>query len=93
MAKLRPRPAPDGRIPGEISMRFSTALMLPAFFALIGSGGVFAQTVPATKPTAADLERKAIAKACADQAKAQNLHGKEKKTFRVECKKNGGKPV
>jgi hypothetical protein len=91
MAKLRPRPALDGRIPGEISMRLSTALMLSAFVVLIGLGGALAQT--ASAPTAADLERKAIAKACSDQAKAQNLHGKEKKAFRSECKKNGGKPA
>ena len=72
-------------------MRLSTALMLSAFVVLIGLGGALAQT--ASAPTAADLERKAISKACSDQAKAQNLHGKEKKAFRSECKKNGGKPA
>jgi len=74
-------------------MRISNSLMLSALVALGCWSGAFAQTAPATKPTAADLERKAIAKACSDQAKAQNLHGKEKKAFRVECKKNGGKPA
>jgi hypothetical protein len=74
-------------------MRSSKSLMSSALVVLIGSGVAFGQTAQPTKPTAADLERKAIAKACSDQAKAQNLHGKEKKAFRSECKKNGGNPA
>jgi psiF repeat len=38
-------------------------------------------------------DRKAISKACSDQATAQGLHGKERKTFRSACRKNGGKPA
>jgi hypothetical protein len=54
----------------------------------------------ASKPAAATpaaggdkADKKAISKACSDQATAKGLHGKERKTFRAECKKNGGKPA
>jgi hypothetical protein len=73
---------------------------------LLGAGAAFAQapaeTKPATdsKPAAATpaaggdkADKKAIAKACSDQATAKGLHGKERKAFRTECKKNGGKPA
>jgi hypothetical protein len=49
----------------------------------------FAQS-PAAAPAAVD--KKAISKACSDQADAKNLHGKERKKFRAACKKNGGNP-
>ena len=76
-------------------MRFPKALMSSAFAVLIGSSATFAQPAPTTKPaaTAADADKKAISKACSDQATAKGLHGKERKTFRSECKKNGGKPA
>ena len=87
-------------------MRFSKTLMLSAFVVLIGSSATFAQPAPTTKPAAAqpaptakptaaapDAEKKAISKACSDQATAKGLHGKERKSFRSECKKNGGKPA
>ena len=86
-------------------MRFPKALMSSAFAVLIGSSATFAQPAPTTKPaaaqpaatkpaaTAADSDKKAISKACSDQATAKGLHGKERKTFRSECKKNGGKPA
>ena len=51
-----------------------------------------AQPAPATDK-AADTDKKAISKACSDQATAKGLHGKARKTFRSECKKNGGKPA
>jgi hypothetical protein len=53
----------------------------------------------ASKPAAATpaggdkADKKAISKACSDQATAKGLHGKERKTFRAECKKSGGKPA
>jgi psiF repeat len=72
-------------------MRFSKSLMLSAFVVLIGSGAVLAQPAPTAKP--ADTDKKAISKACSDQATAKGLHGKERKAFRSECKKNGGKPA
>jgi hypothetical protein len=37
------------------------------------------------------MDKKAISKACSDQANAKNLHGKERKKFRAECKHKGGK--
>jgi psiF repeat len=50
---------------------------------------------PAPTPAAGGdkADKKAISKACSDQATAKGLHGKERKTFRAECKKNGGKPA
>jgi psiF repeat len=67
----------------------------------IGVGAAFAQapapsttTAPAAQPAApakltAD-QKKAISKSCSDQATAKGLHGKARKKFRAECKKNGG---
>ena len=81
---------------------FATA----AAIAIIGAAG-FAQTpatttpgtAPATKPAATtpaakptSTEKAAISKACSEQADAKNLHGKERKKFRAECKRSGGKP-
>jgi hypothetical protein len=67
----------------------------------IGAGSVLAQTpapttpAPAAQPaapaTGAVTDKKAISKACSDQANAQGLKGKARKKFRSACKKNGGK--
>jgi hypothetical protein len=61
----------------------------------LGLGSALAQApAPATPPatqTKSDADKKAISKACSDQANAKGLHGKERKTFRSACKKNGGK--
>jgi psiF repeat len=66
----------------------------------IGAGTAFAQTsTPAPAPAAtapaaaapAATDKKAISKACSDQANAKGLHGKARKKFRSECKHNGGK--
>ena len=46
-------------------------------------------TTPGTSPA----DKAAISKACSDQANAQNLHGKARKTFRAACKRRGGKPA
>ena len=68
---------------------------------VIGAGSAFAQTsTPAPAPAAAapaaaapaTTDKKAVSKACSDQANAQGLHGKARKKFRSECKHNGGKP-
>jgi psiF repeat len=66
---------------------------------VIGAGTAFAQTTtpgpapaaaaPAAAP-AATGDKKAISKACSDQANAKGLHGKARKKFRSECKHNGG---
>ncbi len=65
---------------------------------VIGSGAAFAQAsppagqpAPAAKASGAD--KKAISKACSDQADAKGLHGKERKKFRSECRRKGGKPM
>jgi hypothetical protein len=52
-----------------------------------------AAPAPKTKSKMSTSERKAISKACSDQANAKGLHGEERKKFRSECKKNGGKPM
>jgi hypothetical protein len=59
----------------------------------LGLGSAYAQApAPATgTQTKSDADKKAISKACSDQANAKGLHGKERKTFRSACKKNGGK--
>lgn len=67
------------------------ALMLSV---TIGVGAVHAEdAAPAAKSTTtvSDTDKKAISKACTDQANAKGLHGKERKKFRAQCKKNGGK--
>ena len=69
----------------------------------LGMGAAFAQTTtPAPAPaapavqsaapaTAGSAGKKAISKSCTDQANAKGLHGKARKKFRSDCKKNGGK--
>ncbi len=56
----------------------------------IGVGTPLAQTAPTAPKMSAD-EKKAISKACSDQANAKGLHGEARKKFRSECKKAGGK--
>jgi hypothetical protein len=81
-------------------MTFSKTLMLSAFVVLLGSSATIAQTAPTTKPIArqsapaakpTDAAKKAISKACSDQATAKGLHGEPRKAFRSKCKRNGGK--
>jgi hypothetical protein len=60
----------------------------------IGVGPAWAQdpaAAPAAKSTTSSASKKAISKACSDQANAKGLHGKERKKFRSECKLHGGK--
>jgi hypothetical protein len=60
----------------------------------LGLGSAFAQapaTTPAGTQAKSDADKKAISKACSDQANAKGLHGKDRKKFRSDCKKNGGK--
>ena len=63
----------------------------------IGVGPVWAQDAtpaPTAKSTTTKSDKKkAISKACSDQANAKALHGLERKKFRAACKKNGGKPT
>ncbi len=67
----------------------------------IGTGAAFAEDAappakaPAAKmsaPKMSTADRKAISKACSDQATAKGLHGKPRKEFRSACKQRGGKP-
>ena len=62
----------------------------------IGTGAAFAEdTAPPAKTTAPKMsttDKKAISKACSEQATAKGLHGKARKEFRSACKQRGGKP-
>ena len=55
----------------------------------IGTGTAWAEDAAAPSKMSAD--KKAISKSCSDQANAKGLHGKERKHFRSECKRHGGK--
>ncbi len=64
---------------------------------VLGTATAFAQApaapAAATSPPAklsAD-EKKAISKACTDQANQKGLHGKDRRKFRAACIKSGGK--
>jgi psiF repeat len=83
-------------------MKLGLALMI----LLLGAGTVLAQapadtkpapdtksTVAPATPSSGKTDKKAISKTCSDQATTKGLHGKERKAFRAECKKNGGKPA
>jgi hypothetical protein len=61
---------------------------------VIGTAAAFAQApaAPASPPAKVSAdEKKAIAKACTEQANAKSLHGKDRQKFRTACIKNGGK--
>lgn len=82
-----------------------TGLAIALLSIAIGAGSAFAQntptapaapkmapmTAPMTAPGAAATDKKAVSKACTDQADAKGLHGKARKKFRSECKHNSGK--
>lgn len=85
---------------------FTSRLLMTAAASLMLAGSAFAQTTapatpatPSTKtapakaetPKAAKPERTAASLECSKQADAKGLHGKERKKFRSECKKSGGK--
>ena len=74
-----------------------TSVVAAALLSLaIGLGPAWAQQdQPAAAPPPAPKaqmspEKKAISKKCSDLANAKNLHGKERKKFRAECKRKGG---
>jgi hypothetical protein len=79
-------------------MRLPQTIGLSAILLVLGSGIGLAQTpAPATPPdssapAASGPEAKGIAKECSQQATAKGLHGKERRKFRADCKKSGGKP-
>ncbi|RFB79625.1 PsiF family protein [Methylovirgula sp. 4M-Z18] len=86
-------------------MTFKTSLVAACVVALLGTSSVaFAQTAapaaPAAAAPAAAMPAKAMKKssstrtaasmACSKDADAQNIHGKARKKFMRDCKKNGG---
>jgi psiF repeat-containing protein len=78
-----------------MSRSFVTATIL-CF--VIGTGAAFAQAPtpaaqPSSTPEMSKPDKRAVSKACSDQANAKNLHGKVRKKFRSECKRNGGKAM
>jgi hypothetical protein len=75
-----------------------TLIAASAVCLMLGTGAAAAQTAaapataaPAGNAKAATTGKSPVSKACSDQANAKGLHGKERKKFRSECKKNGGK--
>jgi hypothetical protein len=52
-------------------------------------GTAWAQT--STPSPVSQDQKKAISKSCTDQANAKGLHGKERRKFRSECRRAGGK--
>jgi len=68
----------------------AAGMLLSFALATVTAGTARAEdAAPAAKVS--DAEKKAISKACSDQANAKGLHGKERKKFRSECKHKGGK--
>ena len=78
--------------------KISTLATATALASLLLMGGAFAQTAaPAAKEAAPKADAKMAKEAkprtaesleCSKQADAKGLHGKERKKFRSECKKN-----
>jgi hypothetical protein len=59
----------------------------------MGTATAFAQA-PAAPPAKIKMtseEKKAVSKACSDQASAKGLHGRDRQKFRAACIKGGGK--
>jgi hypothetical protein len=86
----------DSRSAEKDMMTKSTVVAAIVFSLAIGAGVALAQSPqpaadhPAAAP-AAGMDKKAVSKACSDQANAKGLHGEERKKFRAECKRKGGK--
>ena len=79
-------------------MKRSPVLATAALFLSLATGAAFAQTMPAkpapAKPSMSQsMTKDSISKACSTQADGKGLHGAERKKFRAECKKNGGKAM
>src|SRR5262249_1057948 len=79
---------------GEMNMLTKSTVAAAIVFSLvIGGSAAFAQNPPPAADQAAGgaMDKKAISKACSEQATAKGLHGKARKKFRSECKLKGGK--
>jgi hypothetical protein len=70
---------------------FKTMIAAALLSLVMAAGGAWAQTPSPSPPAPSASDKKAISKACSDQANAKGLHGTERKKFRSECKKDGGK--
>jgi hypothetical protein len=80
-------------------MRVTATLAALGLACSLMAGSALAQTAttpapatPAPAATGGKMDKTAISKACSQQADAQGLHGKARKSFRNKCKENGGKP-
>jgi len=65
-------------------------LISAAVVSLLSIGAAFAQSPSAPASPSAD-DKKAISKACSEQANAKDLHKKDRQKFRTACIKSGGK--
>jgi hypothetical protein len=72
-------------------MTKTTVVAAIAFSLTLGAGVALAQSPQPAAAPAAGMDKKAVSKACSDQANAKGLHGEERKKFRAECKHKGGK--
>jgi invasion protein IalB len=74
-------------------MNVSSRAVATAIASLFLVGSAFAQT-PASAPAAAKPKTPVVHSAasleCSKEADAKGLHGKERKKFRAQCKKNPG---
>lgn len=74
-------------------MKVSSLFAAAAVSSLLLAGAAVAQTAPATKSDAgaspkATKAQSAASLECSKEADAKGLHGKARKKFRAECKKN-----
>jgi hypothetical protein len=77
-------------------MKLAPVLVSAGLCLSLATSATLGQTTPAkpvpTKPAITQsMSKDSIAKACSAQADSKGLHGAERKKFRSECKRNGGK--
>ena len=78
-------------------MKLVATVAATVMLAFVATGTMAQAATTSTTPAAsattdkAPTDKKAVSKACSAQADAKGLHGKERKKFRNDCKKNGGK--
>ena len=77
-------------------MTFTSHALATVFASVLLAGSAFAQTtVPAPKTVPAEKKGPVVHTAasleCSKEADTKGLHGKERKKFRSECKKDAGK--
>lgn len=69
-----------------------TLFVVAAILTAVIAGDAAAQTSPTPNtPTMSASDKKAVSKACSKQADAKGLHGKQRKKFRSECRRQGAK--